>query len=143
MRIFNDPSSYYRFRMFWRLPYYVLGLVYSGVFLNFRSSRAVLVLVVTILFHKSGLWSCPIRSIFVPTFFFEAICDMFFLESIFRSSDVYGADDFRGFSVCGRDDRTLCTSRRVDSLIAWSARFESVQGVFGASWMFFFSGEKG
>ena len=68
-RVFNDPSSYYRFRMFWRLPYYVLGLVYSGVFLNFLSSRAVLVLVVTILFHKSGLWSCPIRSIFVPTFF--------------------------------------------------------------------------
>ena len=42
--------------------------MYSGVFLNFLGSRAVLVLFVTILFYERGLWSYPIRSIFVHTF---------------------------------------------------------------------------
>ena len=58
-----------------------------------------------------------VRFLFV--YLCHAICGMFFQDSIFGSSDVYGADDSRGFSVCGRDDRALCTSRRVDSLIAW------------------------
>ena len=72
---------------------------------------------------------------------FQAIGGMFFLESIFRSSDVYGADDFRDFrSVAGTT--TLCAPADVlTALLPGSARFESVQGVFGASWMFF-SGEK-
>ena len=59
------------------------------------------------------------RVLYVPflfVHFFQAICGMFFLESISRSSDVYGAEYFPGFSSCARDDRALCTSRRGDSL---------------------------
>ena len=44
---------------------------------------------------------------------------MFSQESMFGSSDVYGADDFPRFSACSRDDRALCTSWRVDSLVFW------------------------
>ena len=56
---------------------------------------------------------------FLFVYFLQAICGMFFLESICRSSDLYGAHHFQGFSTCGRDDRALCTSRRVNSLVAW------------------------
>ena len=43
----------------------------------------------------------------------------FFQESIFGSSDVYGADDFPRFSACSRDDGALCTRWRVGSLVSW------------------------
>ena len=59
-----------------------------------------------------------VRFLFVH--FCQAISGMFFFqESIFGSSDVYGADDFPRFSASGRDDGALCTRWRVGSLVSW------------------------
>ena len=43
---------------------------------------------------------------------------MFSQESMFGSSDVYGADDFPRFPASGRDDGALCTRWRVGSLVS-------------------------
>ena len=83
---------------------------------NFLASRAVLVLFVTILFHKNGLWSYPVRS-----FFCSYISARQFVVCFFRSRylvrRMYMALTI--FPACGRDDRALCTSWRVESLVFW------------------------
>ena len=104
--------------MFWQLAVPILGLVCSGVFQNFLGNRTVLVPFVTILCHTNGQWSCPVRSFFVRTFLPSDLWYVFFQESIFGSSDVYGADDFPRFSASGRDDGALCTRWRVGSLVS-------------------------
>ena len=65
--------------------------------------------------------------VFLFVHFSQAICGMFFLESI------YGADDFQRFV-----HQLACCQPYILALRG----FESVLGVFGASWMFY-TGEKG
>ena len=124
--------------MFWRLPCHILGFVYCGIFLNFLGARAVIVLFVKILFHKSGLWSCPIRSNFCSYISCRQFAVCFFWSRSFVRRMSMALTIFRDFrSVAGTT--ALCAPADVlTALLPGSARFESVQGVFGASWMFFF-----